>query len=49
MTVLEQNAPEGAPVTRSELFFSNRDETNGEVRTSIRVSGRFWFYRPEAR
>ena len=49
VTVLEQNAPEGAPVTRSELFFSNRDETNGEVRTSIRVTGRFSFYRPEAR
>ena len=49
VTVLEQNAPVGAPVTRNELFFSDRNETNGEVRTSIRVTGRFWFYRPEAR
>lgn len=49
VTVLEQNAPVGAPVTRNELFFSDRNETSGEVRTSIRVRGRFWFYRPEAR
>lgn len=49
VTVLEQNAPVGAPVTRNELFFSDRNETSGEVRTTIRVRGRFWFYRPEAR
>ena len=49
ITVLEQNAPAGAAVTRNELFFSNRDETSGEVRTSIRVRGSFWFYRPVAR
>lgn len=49
VTVLEQNAPEGAPVTRNELFFSDRDDTSGGTRTVIRVRGRFWFYRPEPR
>lgn len=49
VTVLEQNAPVGSAVTRSDLFFSDRDDTSGERRTTIRVQGRFWFYRPEAR
>lgn len=49
VTVLEQNAPVGSAVTRSELFFSNRDDTSGGRRTTIRVQGRFSFYRPEAR
>jgi hypothetical protein len=49
VTVLEQNAPVGAPDTRSDLFFSDRDDSTGSTRTRIRVRGRFWFYRPEAR
>jgi hypothetical protein len=49
VTVLEQNVPDGGPVTRNELFFSNRDATSGGTSTTIRVRGQFWFYRPEAR
>jgi len=49
VTVLEQNAPEGAPVARSELFFAEGRVTSGHRVTTITVRGSFWFYRPEAR
>jgi hypothetical protein len=48
LTVWEQNAPAGGPVTRTQLFFSDRNETSGKRTTKITVRGRFRFYRPEA-
>jgi hypothetical protein len=48
-TVLEQNAPRGSAVRRSQLFFSNSSTTAGRRTTTIRVQGTFWFYRPQAR
>lgn len=49
MTVLEQNAPEGSPVTRHQLFFSDSTTSSGNRTTTITVQGTFWFYRPQAR
>jgi hypothetical protein len=49
VTVLEQNSPEGSPVTRNELFFENGESTDGRRKTRVRVQGTFWFYRPGAR
>ncbi len=48
VTVLEQNAPEGSAVRRSQLYFSNSSTTHGNRTTRITVGGTFWFYRPEA-
>lgn len=49
VTVWEQNAPDGSPVGRSQLFFTSGTTTSGNQTTTIRVHGTFWFYRPEAR
>ena len=49
VTVLEQNSPDGSPVVRSQLFFSNSTSSSGGRSTSITVQGTFWFYRPQAR
>jgi hypothetical protein len=49
ITVLEQNVPEGGPVQRSQLFFSNTSAGAGGRTTTIKVHGRFWFYRPQPR
>jgi hypothetical protein len=49
VTVWEQNAPDGSPVTRTQLFFTSRRTTSGNQTTTITVRGTFWFYRPEAR
>lgn len=49
VTVLEQNAPAGTAVTRNTLFFSNRQSTSDGRSTTIRVSGTFWFFRPQPR
>ncbi|HKN45153.1 MAG TPA: hypothetical protein VJW23_14670, partial [Propionibacteriaceae bacterium] len=49
VTVLEQNAPQGSAVRRSHLFFSDSTTTAGHRRTTVRVQGTFWFYRPQAR
>jgi hypothetical protein len=49
VTVLEQNAPTGSAVRRSELFFRNVTTTSGSRTTTVRVQGTFWFYRPQAR
>jgi hypothetical protein len=49
VTVLEQNAPDGSPVGRTQLFFTSGTTTSGNQTTTIRVHGTFWFYRPEAR
>ena len=48
VTVLEQNAPDGSPVTRTQLFFTGGTTTSGHRTTTITVSGSFWFYRPQA-
>ena len=47
--VLEQNAPEGSAVRRSQLFFANVGSSSGGRTTTISVQGRFWFYRPQPR
>ena len=49
VTVLEQNAPRGSAVLRSELFFTSSTSTAGRRTTTIRVQGSFWFYRPQPR
>jgi hypothetical protein len=49
VTVLEQTAPDGSPVTRSQLYFLSGTTTSGDRTTTIKVQGTFWFYRPEAR
>jgi hypothetical protein len=49
VVVLEQNAPDGAPGTRTRLFFTSTTTTSGNRTTTISVQGTFWFYRPEAR
>jgi hypothetical protein len=47
VTVLEQNSPDGAPVTRTTLYFrSGESEAEGRT-TTITVSGTLWFYRPQ--
>ncbi len=49
ITVLEQNAPEGGPSQRSQLFFSDVSTNSGGKTTTVKVRGRFWFYRPQPR
>jgi hypothetical protein len=49
LTVLEQNSPNGAPVTRNQLFFSNGTSSRGTRTTRITVQGTFWFYRAQPR
>jgi hypothetical protein len=49
VTVWEQNAPDGSPVGRTQLFFTSGTTTSGNQTTTIRVRGTFWFFRPEAR
>ena len=49
VTVLEQNAPDGSAVSRNHLYFTGGTTTSGNRKTTITVSGTFWFYRPEAR
>ena len=49
VTVLEQNAPKGSAVRRSQLFFKDSETTAGHRKTKIKVQGSFWFYRPQAK
>ncbi len=49
VTVLEQNAPKGTVVRRSQLFFKDSETTEGHRKTTIKVHGSFWFYRPQAK
>ena len=49
VTVLEQNAPDGSAVTRTQLYFTGGTTTSGNRTTTIRVRGSFWFYRAQAR
>ena len=48
VTVLEQNAPDGSPVTRTVLYFKDSTTTSGKRTTTIKVKGKFWFFRPES-
>jgi hypothetical protein len=48
VTVLEQNAPDGSPVARTVLYFKDSTTTSGRKTTTIKVTGKFWFFRPEA-
>jgi hypothetical protein len=47
VTVLEQNAPDGAPVSRNRLPFADSTSEVGGSTTTIDVSGTWWFYRPQ--
>jgi hypothetical protein len=49
VTVLEQNAPKGSPVTRRHLFFTSGTTRSGNTTTTIRLQGTWWFYRPQPR
>jgi len=49
ITVLEQNAPDGSPGKRTQLFFSDVSTTSGGRKTTIKVQGTFLFYRPQPR
>jgi hypothetical protein len=49
VTVLEQNAPRGSAVRRSQLFLTSATTTSGPRTTTVRVQGTLWFYRPQAR
>jgi hypothetical protein len=48
VTVLEQNAPDGSPVTRTVLYFKDSTSSSDKRTTTIKVHGKFWFYRPQA-
>jgi len=48
VTVLEQNAPDGSPVARTVLYFKDSTTTSGRKTTTIKVTGKFWFFRPQA-
>lgn len=48
LTVLEQNI-EAGPVIESKLFFKDRASTAPGETTTIKVHGKFWFYRPQSR
>jgi len=49
ITVLEQNAPVGSAVLRTQLFFSNVGTSSGGRTTTVTVQGSFWIYRPQPR
>ncbi len=49
VTVLEQNVPDGGPVTRSVLHLTSTTYASGAATVHAVVTGTFWFYRPQAR
>ena len=49
LTVLEQNVPPGEGVTRRTLYFKSHTKTSHGKTTTVKVQGRFWFYRPQSR
>lgn len=49
VTVLEQNAPDGSPVTRTRLYFRSGTRQEGNTAITITVNGTFRFYRPQPR
>jgi hypothetical protein len=48
-TVLEQNHPAGTAVTRNVIHLKDSSSSSGSTRTQVTVSGKLWFYRPQAR
>jgi hypothetical protein len=49
LVVLEQNAPKGDPVARNTLFFKSGTTESDNTKTTVKVTGTFRFYRPQAR
>ena len=47
--VLEQNAPPGSQVHQTQLYFSNATTNQNGTKTTIKIEGRVWFYRPQPR
>jgi CHAP domain len=47
LTVIEQNAPKGSPVHKSQFGFANTSFVKDKVTTTITTSGSVWFYRPQ--
>jgi len=48
VTVLEQNVPVGSSGTRTVLYFKDSKTTSGQTTTTVKVHGKFWFYRPQS-
>jgi hypothetical protein len=49
VTVWEQNSPAGSAVRRTPLYFSSGTTRSGRRTITVRVTGTFWFYRPQPR
>lgn len=49
VTVLEQNFPDGSAVTRNVLHLTDATSSSGGTTTTVTVTGKMWFYRPQAR
>jgi hypothetical protein len=49
LVVLEQNARKGDPVARNTLFFKSATTESDNTKTTVKVTGTFRFYRPQAR
>lgn len=49
VTVLEQNSPQGSAVHRTTLYFKDSENESGGQKTTVTVTGTFWFYRPQPR
>ena len=49
IVVLEQNARKGDPVARNTLFFKSGTTESDNTKTTVKVTGTFRFYRPQAR
>ena len=49
VTVLEQNFPDGSAVTRNVLHLTDSKSSSGGTTTTVTVTGKLWFYRPQAR
>jgi hypothetical protein len=49
VTALEQNSPPGSAVARTQLFFRSGRTESGRQRTTVTVTGTFWFYTPQPR
>ena len=49
VTVLEQNFPDGSAVTRNVLHLTDSASSAGGTTKKVTVTGKLWFYRPQAR
>lgn len=49
LRVIEQNSPQGSAVREIQLGFETTTFQSGSTSVRITVSGRLWFYRPQAR